>query len=138
MENMSTALNFDEKRYGQLLADAAPRVIQTEQENERALAIIRKLTETAEQEMTPEEDALMELLVDLVHDFEEEHYPIPKSDPHKMLAYLLEEKGLKPHDLWSLLPKSRVSEILSGKRAVSKAQAKKLSEFFRVPADLFL
>ena len=62
---MSTALNFDEKRYGQLLADAAPRVIQTEQENERALAIIRKLTEKAEQEMTPEEDALMELLVDL-------------------------------------------------------------------------
>ena len=55
-----------------------------------------------------------------------------------MLAYLLEEKGLKPHDLWPLLPKSRVSEILSGKRGVSKAQAKNLSAFFHVPVDLFL
>jgi HTH-type transcriptional regulator/antitoxin HigA len=135
---MSTALNFDVKRYGQLLAEAAPRVIQTEQENERALAIIWTLMEKGEQNLTPEEDVLMELLADLVHDFEEQHYPIPKGDPHKMLAYLLEEKGKKPSDLWAILPKSRVSEILSGKRAISKAQAKKLSEFFRVPADLFL
>jgi antitoxin component HigA of HigAB toxin-antitoxin module len=34
--------------------------------------------------------------------------------------------------------KGRVSEILSGKRAVSKGQAKKLAEFFCVRADLFL
>jgi len=32
-----------------------------------------------------------------------------------MLAYLLEEKGMKPSDVWPVLPKSRVSEILSGK-----------------------
>jgi antitoxin component HigA of HigAB toxin-antitoxin module len=31
-----------------------------------------------------------------------------------------------------------VSEILSGKRSISKAQAKKLAEFFGVSADLFL
>ena len=138
MEKMSTALNFDVKRYGQLLAQATPRVIQTEEENERALTLIKKLMEKGEEGLTPEEDALMELLVDLVHDFEEEHYPIPKGDPHKMLRYLLEEKGMKPSDLWSVLPKSRVSEILSGKRAISKAQAKKLSAVFHVPVDLFL
>ena len=56
----------------------------------------------------------------------------------KMLAYLLEEKGLKPSDLWSILPKSRVSEILRGKRSISKQQAKKLAEFFHVPTELFL
>jgi HTH-type transcriptional regulator/antitoxin HigA len=129
--------SLNEREYHRLLGETLPVVIQTEDENERALGIIRKLMEKAEEDMTPEEDVLLELLVDLVHDFEEEHYPIPKSAPHKMLAYLLEEKGLKPHDLWSLLPKSRVSEILSGKRAISRAQAKKLSEFFRVPPDLF-
>jgi antitoxin component HigA of HigAB toxin-antitoxin module len=31
-----------------------------------------------------------------------------------------------------------VSDLLSGRRGVSKAQAKRLAEFFRVPADLFI
>jgi HTH-type transcriptional regulator/antitoxin HigA len=55
-----------------------------------------------------------------------------------MLAYLLKEKDMKPADLWTVLPKSRVSEILNGKRGISKAQAKQLAELFRVPVDLFM
>ena len=51
----------------------------------------------------------------------------------------MEQRRLEPHDLWPVLgSKSRVSELLSGKRAVSKAQAKKLAQFFRVSADLFI
>jgi HTH-type transcriptional regulator/antitoxin HigA len=34
--------------------------------------------------------------------------------------------------------KSRVSEILSGKRSISREQAKRLADFFRVPVDLFI
>jgi antitoxin component HigA of HigAB toxin-antitoxin module len=41
-------------------------------------------------------------------------------------------------DLWDIRPKSRVSEILSGKRGIGKAQAKQLAEMFHVPVDLFL
>jgi HTH-type transcriptional regulator/antitoxin HigA len=55
-----------------------------------------------------------------------------------MLAHLLSQKGMKPSELWSILPKSRVSEILSGKRSISKTQAKQLAILFRVPVDLFL
>jgi antitoxin component HigA of HigAB toxin-antitoxin module len=55
-----------------------------------------------------------------------------------MLGYLLREKGMKPSDLWAILPKSRVSEILSGKRGISKVQAKQLAELFHVPVELFL
>jgi antitoxin component HigA of HigAB toxin-antitoxin module len=39
--------------------------------------------------------------------------------------------------LWDILPKSRVSEILSGKRSISKTQARQLAERFRVPIDVF-
>jgi len=52
------------KRYGRLLAQAAPRAIRTEEENDRALAIVEKLMEKGELNLTPEEDALLELLVD--------------------------------------------------------------------------
>lgn len=137
---MSTAtIDLDTRRYGRLLARALPTVIKSEDENNRMLAIIEDLMAKGEDNLTPEEDALLELLVDLVHDFEEKHYPLPPSPPHKMVAFLLEERGLRPSDLWPVLgSKGRVSEILSGKRAISKAQAKTLAAFFRVGVGLFL
>jgi antitoxin component HigA of HigAB toxin-antitoxin module len=45
---------------------------------------------------------------------------------------------MKPSDLWTVLPKSRVSEILNGKRNISRTQARQLADLFRVPVDLFL
>jgi HTH-type transcriptional regulator/antitoxin HigA len=65
-------------------------------------------------------------------------HPLPKAQPHKMLAYLLEDKGMKPSDLWTMLAKSRVSEILSGKRGISKSQAKALANLLHMPVDVFL
>jgi HTH-type transcriptional regulator/antitoxin HigA len=131
--------DLDLKRYGRLLARAVPKVIKTEEENERALAIVESLMAKGEGNMTPEEDALLELLTDLIHDFEEKAYPIQKSEPHKMVAFLLEQRGLTPKDLWPVVgSKSRVSEILAGKRGVTKEQAKKLAAFFHAGVELFI
>ena len=48
-------------------------------------------------------------------------------------------RGFAPKDLWTVIgSKSRVSEILAGRRAISKEQAKKLATFFKVTADLFI
>lgn len=137
---MSTTIEvLDLKRYGRLLARTVPKVIKTEEENERALAIVESLMKKGEGNLTPEEDALLELLTGLIHDFEETAYPIPKSEPHEMVAFLLEQRGLAPKDLWPVVgSKSRVSEILAGKRAMTKEQSKKLAEFFRVGVDLFI
>jgi HTH-type transcriptional regulator / antitoxin HigA len=77
METMSTTIGPDTKRYERLLAKTLPTVIKSEDENNRMLAIIEELMSKGEDGLTPEEDALLELLVDLVHDFEEKHYPLP-------------------------------------------------------------
>jgi HTH-type transcriptional regulator/antitoxin HigA len=140
MEAMNTTIeDLDLKRYGRLLARALPKVIKTEGENERTLAVIESLMEKGERNMTPEEDALLELLTNLVHDFEEKAYPVPKSSPDEMVAFLLEQRGLTPKDLWPVVgSKSRVSEILAGKRPITKEQAKKLAEFFHVGVELFI
>jgi len=135
----TTIEDLDLKRYGRLLARALPKVIKTEEENERTLAVIESLMEKGERNMTPEEDALLELLTNLVHDFEEKAYPVPKSSPDEMVAFLLEQRGLTPKDLWPVVgSKSRVSEILAGKRPITKEQAKKLAEFFHVGVELFI
>ena len=136
---MNTATEIDVKAYGRLLSRTVPTVIKTEEENLRMLAIVDKLMAKGEDNLTPEEDALLELLVDLIHDFEEKRYPLPKSEPHKMVAFLLEQRGMKASDLWPVLgSKSRTSELLSGKRDISKDQAKKLAAFFKAPIGLFI
>ena len=56
----SVTETIDLKRYGRLLAKAAPRVITTEEERDRALTIVESLAEKGERKMTPEEDALLE------------------------------------------------------------------------------
>lgn len=131
---------IDRKRYARLLVKAVPRVIRTEEENARALAIVESLMEKGERHMTPEEGELLDLLTNLIRSYEATAYP-PRgsSKPHEMVAFLLEQRGLSPKDLWPVIgSKSRVSEILAGKRSISKNQARKLAEFFRLSADLFL
>jgi HTH-type transcriptional regulator / antitoxin HigA len=115
-------------------------VIATEVEHERALAVVEALVEKSERGMTPEEDALLDLLTNLIRDDEATAYPPRgKSKPGDMVAFLLEQRALKPSDLRPIIgSKGRVSEILGGKRSISKEQAKKLAEFFHVRADLFI
>jgi HTH-type transcriptional regulator / antitoxin HigA len=130
---------FDRKRYGRLLAKAWPRVIATDQERDRAVAIVESLMEKGERNMTPEEDALLSLVANLIRDYEAGVYPPrERSKPHQMVAFLLEQRRMSSKDLWPVIgSKGRVSEILSGKREISKEQAKTLAEFFHVRADLF-
>jgi HTH-type transcriptional regulator/antitoxin HigA len=137
METMSATL-LDERQYRKLLGVTLPVAIRTEEEYHRLLRAAASLMEEPEDEISEEEGRLLELLSIVIEEYENRAHPFPKAKPHKMLAYLLEEKKLKPSDLWTVLPKSRVSEILNGKRSISKAQAKQLAELLRVPVDLFL
>ena len=131
---------IDGKRYARLLAKVAPRVIRTEEENDRALAMVESLMEKGECNLTPEEGELLDLLTNLIRDYEAEVCPPRgKSKPHEMVGFLLEQRGLAPKDLWQVVgSKSRVSEILGGKRSMTKEQAKKLAEFFHVGVGLFI
>ena len=55
------------------------------------------------------------------------------------LNALMEERGLKLKDIWPVLGnKGAATEVLGGRRSISKAQAKRLAEFFHVPIDLFI
>ena len=134
---MSATL-LDERKYQQLLGRTLPVVIRTKVEYQRLLKAAAQLMEKPEEDISEEEGRLLEMLGMLIEEYEGRMRPLPKTEPHKMLSYLLQEKGLKPSDLWTILPKSRVSEILSGKRSISKVQAKQFAERLRVPVEIFL
>jgi HTH-type transcriptional regulator / antitoxin HigA len=129
---------YSPKKYADLLAATLPQIIESEAEYERLLAVVEPMM-SREADLSPEEVKLFDLLVKLIQDYEEAHYPIEPAAPHQVLQHLLEARGLQPHDLTPLFGSSeRVAETLNGERAISKAQAKKLANFFHVSPELFV
>lgn len=77
-------------------------------------------------------------LADQTKAYEDEHSRISEAEPNEMLRFLMEQHGLTQEDLGNCAPQSRISDILSGKRSISKAIAKRLADRFHVRADVFL
>jgi HTH-type transcriptional regulator / antitoxin HigA len=123
--------------YAQLLAKYQPKVIETEAENDRAIALVEELEHKANR--TPQEDTILKLLVTLIEKFEDEQYPIPSGTPHSMLLHLMEASDIKEENLVGVIgSRGVVSEVVNGKLNISKAQAKALAEFFSVDVELFI
>ena len=134
-------VNVDRKKYGSLLLSVLPSVITNNEELERLTQEIdRLITKDIKQgSLSPEEDRLLELLCVLVEDYEDEHFPIEKSPPHEVLKFLMEQQDLKQSDLLDVFGSSGIaSEVVNGKRSISKTQAKKLAERFKVSVELFI
>ncbi len=132
---------IDNKKYGMLLAETLPGIIETEEENERALETVHRLMSKGEGNLSPEETSLFRLLVRLIEDFEEKAYPEVgnSSTPRDVLAFLMDQQGLKQKDLVDIFSSSgTISQVLNGAREISKTQAKALAERFKVSAELFI
>ena len=134
---MSATLEIDDTVYAKLLSKSLPRPIRSDEEHARLTQLLLELDER--DKLTPEEDALAEVLTLLIEDYEDRHYPLPQVSPNESLNCLMEERGLHHKDIWPVLGnKGAATEILNGRRSISKAQAKRLAELFRVPVDLFI
>ncbi len=112
------------------------KVIKTETDYDAALARIEKLMDAKRN--TPQGDEL-ELLSLLVHDYEEKTFPIDKPDPVKAIRFRMEQQGLQPKDLVPFLgSRSRVSEVLSGRRNLSLKMIRALVKGLGIPAEVLL
>jgi HTH-type transcriptional regulator / antitoxin HigA len=130
-------LTFDQSTYRNLLVEFVPVVIETEEEYERVLTIVEQLT--FKKNRTTQEKALHKLLVVLIETYETENYPMEQSAPHEILRHIMEPSGTPQTDLVGIIGSSGVvSEILNGSLAIRKAQAKILSEYFKVSPNLFI
>jgi HTH-type transcriptional regulator / antitoxin HigA len=135
----NVTLAFNPAAYASLLAEALPKKIETEEEYDRVLEDVEELH--FNKNKTPEQRALYKLLVLLISAYDDEHHPgPPPPPPHHMLQFIMESSGMSQADLVELGIGSSgvVSEIVNGKRAISKEQAKKLGERFKVSPSLFI
>jgi HTH-type transcriptional regulator/antitoxin HigA len=112
--------------------------VRTAAEYEKAIALVDELLdEIGDDESHPLAEVL-DLIANQVKAYEDEHVQIPDAEPSEVLRFLIDQNGLKQGDLDDVAPQSRISEILSGTRPVSKEIAKRLAKRFHVHADLFL
>ncbi len=93
-----------------------------------------------EEQLTPEEDRLLDLLADLITAYDKEHYPIEQQmTPLQMLHYLMQQDTHKHEDIWPLFgSKSVASQVINGHRAISKTHARQLGQFFGINPGVFI
>jgi HTH-type transcriptional regulator / antitoxin HigA len=125
------------KRY-----EISPKIIEMQPEYEHFLAVTENLL-SKRNERTEAETALFMLLVKLIRDYEEKTYSFQEwinTKPHEFLQHLMEAREIKQVELVNAtgLNKGLASAMLSGKREISKAHAKKLGEYFNVSPAAFI
>jgi len=130
---MSTVLADPAK----MIAKGAPHVIHNEGELEAYTNALFQLT--ALENPSRSEAQAIELLTLLVERYEETHYPVPAADAVSVVRFLIEQQDLTQRDLVPEFgSESAVSMFLARQRKLTLEQVRRLSERFKLPADVFV
>lgn len=114
------------------------KVLKSESEYDKALEAVGQLMDLNPVAGTPEADQL-ELLGLLISNYEDKHHAIPPPEPLEAIRFRMEQQGLAPRDLVPFIgSRSRVSEVLSGKRPLSVAMMRALHHGLGIPASVLL
>ena len=114
------------------------RPIRTEAELDGATAIINNLLDR--DQLGAAEQDYLDVLGDLVERYENKHHAIGDVSDAEILEHLLEAKGVTQAAVARAtgIAESRLSEVLRGKRQLTRAQISKLATYFRVGPAVFL
>ena len=112
------------------------RPIRTTADHKRALALVERLW--GAKSGTPDGDRL-DILATLIDAYEAEHYPMDPPDPVDAIKFRMEQQGLSRKDLEPLIgTRTRVAEILNGKRSLSIAMIRRLHEKLGISAEVLI
>lgn len=107
------------------------KIIETEQEYEKALNRLEKIFEAKHNSPDKKE---AELLILLIEKYENEHYPIEPPDPIEAIKFRMEQMGYRQKDLAKIVGyKSRVSEILNRKRKLTLDMVRTFHKKLKIP-----
>ncbi|HAO10145.1 MAG TPA: transcriptional regulator [Planktothrix sp. UBA8407] len=122
--------------YIELLTSFPPRPITSEEELELTQNMIDQLLDQGK--LSQDEKDYLNVLGALVYEYEQQQEPIPDIYGVELLKSLIEDNGLRQKDLVSIFKtESIVSDILNGKRELTKRHIEELAEFFHVSPAVF-
>lgn len=114
------------------------RPIRNDAEYDRTVALMNNLLDIVGDDEHHALSSLLDLVSELVEDYDAEHFVIEASEPREVLRYLIETRGLKQGDLAEMVPQGNLSAILAGKRKISATLAGKLARFFNISPAVFV
>jgi len=114
------------------------KIIKTEAEYNEACARIYKLINSSDEPIEPNsaEGEELELLSLLVEKYEREVYPVEAPTPLEAIRFRMEQMNLKQSDIAPLFGgKTRISEVLNGKRPLNLKIITLLNEYLGIPLE---
>jgi HTH-type transcriptional regulator / antitoxin HigA len=114
------------------------KILKTEQEYSEACERIYTLINSIDKAIEPDspEGEEIELLSLLVEKYEQEHYPIEAPNPIEAIKFRMEQMNLKQSDVAPLFGgKTRVSEVLHGKRPLTLKMITLLNRYLGIPLE---
>jgi HTH-type transcriptional regulator/antitoxin HigA len=122
--------------YGKLLSQTMPEVVSGDQQHQLYIEQLEKLTGQAV--VTPAEEKLINLLTVLIEDYEARNFPVPEAAPLAIVRHLMDAHRLRQKDLVDVFgTESIVSDVLNGKRDLTKEHIRRLSHRFHVSPSVF-
>ncbi len=116
--------------------DIAP--IRDEAHYQQMEAMLEALLDEAAGDENHPAMGLVDIVGDLIEDFEAEHHPLPDVSGVQALKFLMAQHGIKQCALPEIGSQGVVSEILRGKRELNIRQVRALSERFGVSPATFV
>ena len=113
------------------------RPIKNDADHAAALAEIAKLWNAA---AGSEDEDKLDILATLVEHYEEARWPVEDhADPIDLLHFAISDLGHSQAELAELLgSRSRASEVLNRRRALTVEMIRAISEAWKIPADLLV
>ena len=101
--------------------------------------VLKRMEEIFHAEEDSEEGDEAEILMLIIEDYEGKYHPIGNPDPIEAIKFMMEQKYLKQKDLTEILGyRSRVSEILSGKRKLNLEMIRRLHEKLNISYETLM
>ncbi len=114
------------------------KVIKTEKDYEEALKLVKTLM-SCDPDPNSEEGEKLSLLCALIEDYEKRAFPETLPNPVDAIKFRMEQAGLISADLVPFIgSRSRVSEILSGKRQLTLEMVRALEAGLGIPAKVLI
>ena len=126
------------KRYRALCELVPLKPITTKSGYDSAVAHLNRLLDAGGAAEAHPLAGLVVALGELIHAYEKRQAPLQDAEPRGVLRYLMDEHALRQSDLTDVATQGAISDILTGRREISKALAKKLAARFGVSAAAFL
>ena len=113
------------------------RPIRSDKELDEAVRMVDSLLDR--RDLAPEEEDYLEVLGDLIEQYESEAHPMPPMADEEMLRHLIEAKGVSQTELSDAtgIADSTISEGLKGKRSLNRTHIGKLARYFNVSPEVF-